>query len=144
MFKYAILTVLLSTAISISPGKHGYNWLTAREFKCLADNVYYEARGEPFAGQMAVARVTLNRLIHPKYPSSICGVVYQPKQFSWTLTRQRPPVGVAYEVAKEAAMRGVSYNTDALFYHSIKMKKPPTWAKTKTFINREGNHLFYV
>ena len=48
-----------------------------REFECLALNVYFESRGEPLAGQYAVAAVTLNRVVHPAFPDSICQVVMQ-------------------------------------------------------------------
>ena len=51
---------------------------------CLALNIYHEARGEPIEGQRAVASVTLNRTLDPRWPSTVCGVVYDPQQFSWT------------------------------------------------------------
>lgn len=52
--------------------------------QCLALNIYHEARGEPLNGQYAVAMVTLNRLKSRHYPNSVCGVVLQSRQFSWT------------------------------------------------------------
>src|SRR5919106_4678476 len=56
----------------------------ARHLDCLARNVYYEARGEPIAGQYAVAEVTMNRKASPRYPKTVCEVVYQKEAFSWT------------------------------------------------------------
>ncbi len=50
---------------------------------CLALNIYFEARSESFASQVAVAQVTLNRIESKKYPNDVCAVVKQPKQFSW-------------------------------------------------------------
>ena len=50
---------------------------------CLAMNVYWEARNQSIAGQVAVAQVTMNRVASPDYPNDVCGVVHQHKQFSW-------------------------------------------------------------
>jgi N-acetylmuramoyl-L-alanine amidase len=57
---------------------------TDEQLRCLAQNVYHEARGEQEAGQLAVAAVTLNRVRSPSYPNTVCSVVWQPWQFSWT------------------------------------------------------------
>lgn len=54
-----------------------------RQIECLAKNIYFEARGESRAGQMAVGQVTINRAKHDAYPPSICAVVKQRHQFSW-------------------------------------------------------------
>lgn len=53
------------------------------EVECLTKTIYFEARGEPVKGQMAVAWVTLNRVKHEKFPDTVCGVVHQPGQYSW-------------------------------------------------------------
>ena len=50
---------------------------------CLSLNVYFEARNQPVAGQVAVAQVTMNRVADPRYPDTVCEVVYDHKQFSW-------------------------------------------------------------
>jgi spore germination cell wall hydrolase CwlJ-like protein len=124
----------------------------------LAENVYHEARGEPLAGQYAVAEVTLNRVASPFYPSSICEVVHQQAwdrlrrrhvgAFSWTETKEtlRQPRGRgwrrAVEVATEAYERQAAPQLDgALFYHTTDIE--PEWAKTKTPIATIGNHVFY-
>ena len=52
-----------------------------KELHCLSLNVYHEARGEPIQGQLAVAYVTMNRLVSGRYPDSICNVVWQDRQF---------------------------------------------------------------
>src|SRR6185312_988713 len=49
----------------------------AKAEKCLADAIYFEARGEPIRGQMAVAQVVMNRVFSGRYPNNVCGVVYQ-------------------------------------------------------------------
>ena len=53
---------------------------------CLALAVYHEARGEPLIGQKAVAEVVMNRVASDRFPDTICGVVMQPKQFSFVST----------------------------------------------------------
>lgn len=56
---------------------------TAEDHVCLAKNIYFEARNESLKGRMAVALVTLKRVQDPRYPNTVCGVVYDNKQFSW-------------------------------------------------------------
>jgi spore germination cell wall hydrolase CwlJ-like protein len=105
------------------------------------DNVYYEARGETFTGQQMVAKVVLNRTKHPDYPDTICGVVYQPFQFSWTANKQPKPNPITYAKAKEAAYLAHQHPTTAIFFHNHKIK--PHWSKTRTVVAKEGNHVFY-
>ena len=52
------------------------------ELDCLAKNIYFEARGESLTGKIAVANVTMNRVEHHKYPSTVCGVVTQVKWYT--------------------------------------------------------------
>lgn len=115
-------------------------WLEANELKCLVDNIYYEARGEPLEGQIAVARVVLNRV--GVWAPTVCKVVYQPHQFSWTsnkikLLQDR----TAYEVAWRAAWMSRNYSLTATHYHSLKVS--PKWAKSLTKPTTIGNHVFY-
>lgn len=56
---------------------------TAEDRVCMAKNIYFEARNESLRGQMAIALVTLQRVKDPRYPNTVCGVVYDNKQFSW-------------------------------------------------------------
>ena len=108
-----------------------------KELQCLATNVYKEARGEPMRGQIAVARVTLNRAIYPK---TICGVVYEPHQFSWTKSYKQ----VVYDLtALNASI--IAYNaTDdfkATHYHNQSVK--PSWRKRLKEGVTINNHTFY-
>lgn len=73
------ITLLLATILSFSA-----NAGTKDELDCFAKAIYHEARGEPLTGQIAVGWVILNRVLSPAYPHSICDVVYQTNQFSWT------------------------------------------------------------
>ena len=140
MRKFIIIgTLVVST--QLSPGIHNITWITAKELKCLADNVYYEARGEPFEGQKMVARVVINRTLDEHYPSDVCAVVYQPYQFSWTLKKQKLPNIEQYEIAKLAVLEGLHHPTEAIFYHAERVR--PGWAKAKEFLEQQGKHRFY-
>jgi spore germination cell wall hydrolase CwlJ-like protein len=119
----------------------------ARSLDCLARNVYYEARGEPSAGQYAVAEVTMNRKASPRYPKTVCEVVYQKEAFSWTeLGVLEPPAGEAWlravKVAEEVyyqrrppTMHGVTH------FHATYVR--PDWSKERQRVARIGRHIFY-
>lgn len=120
---------------------------TKAEILCLAKNIYYEARGEPMRGKIAVAQVTLNRVTHrTEFDASICGVVYAKNQFSWTHERHREPKGEAWLEAQalaKAVLQGVAHlpNFRALYFHNLTVK--PRWNRTKELVARIGNHIFY-
>ena len=63
--------------------------ITNNDIQCLAANIYFESRGEPKRGQIAVAHVTINRKKNSAFPNTICKVVKQHKQFSWYNTKKR-------------------------------------------------------
>jgi len=119
-----------------------------RDLKCLAENIYHEARGEGINGMLAVANVTLNRVATTGFPSTVCGVVYQPYQFSWTLIRDQ--IGIyekaAYEqslaIAKYALTTAEDITGGALFFHSITIKRPK-WTKGYEEALVLNNHIFY-
>ncbi len=128
-----------------------------RNLACLARNVYFEARGEPAAGQRAVAEVTMNRKASGRYPDTVCGVVYQKNwdplrkryvgAFSWTEFDSLPaPEGEQWLQAWEIA-EAVYYDREprvldgAMFFHAVYIK--PDWAKSKKRLGRIGGHVFY-
>ena len=121
---------------------------TNAELLCLAKNIYYEARGEPMHGKIAVAQVTLNRVTHrTEFQSSICGVVYAKHQFSWTMESHREPRGEAWREAQaiaKAVIVGTAHlpNFKALYFHNLTVK--PRWNQTKELVARIGNHIFYA
>ena len=121
---------------------------TNAELLCLAKNIYYEARGEPMRGKIAVAQVTLNRVTHrTQFQSSICGVVYAKHQFSWTNERHKEPRGEAWREAKELAKAVVDGSVHlpdfkALYFHNLTVQ--PRWRKTRELVARIGNHIFYA
>jgi spore germination cell wall hydrolase CwlJ-like protein len=127
----------------------------AREQRCLAEAIYFEARSEPEAGQAAVAQVVLNRVNSGLYPSSVCGVVYQNRnrhlacQFSFACEGRslritepdswRQAVRVARQVTD-----GTTYLADigdATHYHANYVR--PFWAKRLKRMDRIGHHIFY-
>lgn len=144
MIRLAILLILIlpSSLYSVRPPDLLPN---VPELNCLISNVYYEARGESIEGKIAVALVTLNRLEHKNYPKTICDVVYQNKQFSWTNKYKYSEVSVReWEASAEAAItaylnRSILGYFDATHYHNFTVA--PNWKLKKvTTIN---NHIFY-
>jgi spore germination cell wall hydrolase CwlJ-like protein len=125
-----------------------------RALQCMTQAIYYEAGTEPEAGQRAVAQVVLNRVRHPGYANSICGVVYEGSerstgcQFTFTCDgalARRPVAGIwarAQRYAREAidgrAFREVGYATH---YHTLDVW--PYWGRTLTMTNMIGRHLFH-
>jgi spore germination cell wall hydrolase CwlJ-like protein len=128
-----------------------------RNLTCLARNVHFEARGEPVAGQLAVAHVTMNRKASGRFPNSVCDVVHQQNwdplrrryvgAFSWTELDSLPaPTAAEWEQAWKIAEavyygRELSNVEGALFYHATHIR--PEWAKFKRPITRIGKHVFY-
>jgi len=125
------------------------------EQKCLANGIYFEARGESVRGQAAVAQVILNRVRNPAYPNSICGVVYQNDswfnrcQFSFACDGRKKRIDnpVAYKTAQDIAMAvtagkifipevGSSTHYYAQYVH-------PGWARTMQKMTKIGLHIFY-
>ena len=125
-----------------------------RERRCLATAIYFEARGEPVRGQVAVAQVILNRVRSPLFPETICGVVYQGQmqkgcQFSFTCDghtdnpRNDDQWALAQDIAKQITagelwLPEVGYST---FYHANYVN--PRWAGSMSMIDKIGRHIFY-
>lgn len=121
----------------------------ATALECMALNIYHEARGESEEGQIAVAHVTVNRAEHSYFPNSICGVVWQDSQFSWTIdgrsdaANDREAYARAESIAEAVLLEHVDDPTDgALFYHATYIN-PPSWTRHMTVADRIGIHIFY-
>jgi spore germination cell wall hydrolase CwlJ-like protein len=124
-----------------------------RALLCLTQAVYYEAGFEPVDGRRAVAQVVLNRMRHPAFPKSVCGVVYQGSrspvcQFSFVCdgSLYRAPAPGAWREAKavaEAALVGYVESSvgSATHYHANYVA--PRWAPMLTKIAQLGAHIFY-
>jgi N-acetylmuramoyl-L-alanine amidase len=129
------------------------------DLRCLAENIYFEARGEPLKGQFAVAEVTLNRVASPHFPDTVCDVVHDVRwdarrkrrvaHFSWTMLQLKlgwTPGGDAWQQAMAVATnvydgRHTPVVPNALFFHATSVR--PYWAKSKRRIARIGDHIFY-
>ena len=120
------------------------------ELSCLATAVYFEAKGEPLEGQLAVAEVVENRAKSGRYPTSLCGVVKQKAQFSFVKAGGRFPTinpGCPYwkkaqAIARIAASKLASELTsDVLWYHADYVA--PTWRQGLSKVEKIGAHIFY-
>ena len=126
----------------------------ARAAECLAQAIWYEAASESEAGQRAVAQVVLNRVAHPAWPSSVCGVVYQGSdrstgcQFTFTCdgSLARRPSGASWARAQRIAAEALSGSVYApvglaTHYHTLWVN--PYWANSLDHIGSIGAHRFY-
>jgi len=124
-----------------------------RALLCLTQAVYYEAGFEPVAGRRAVAQVVINRMRHPAYPKSVCGVVYQSSpsrvcQFTFVCdgALNRPPETGAWRQAQAIAQAALAGYVDrsvgsATHYHADYVA--PRWAPLLTKVTQLGAHIFY-
>lgn len=122
--------------------------LDDEQLECLAGAVYFESKGEPLEGQLAVAEVIINRANSGRYPSSWCGVVTQKSQFSFvrggripSIPRGSPAWAKAVAIAQIAAKDlADSSASEAMFFHANYVS--PSWRGLKR-VARVGNHIFY-
>ena len=125
-----------------------------RALKCLAEAVYYEAGFEPVEGQRAVAQVVINRLRHPIYPKTVCGVVYQGAElatgcqftFACDGSLARPPSEAAWRQARKVAEEALNGRVakdvgEATHYHADYVV--PYWLPSLFKVAKVGAHIFY-
>lgn len=120
---------------------------------CMTEAIYYEAANESLAGKRAVAQVILNRVAHPAYPSSVCGVIYQGWQdpvcqFSYTCdgSLARPHVAHLWRQSRDVAKAALTGYVEksvgtATHYHADYVL--PYWAYRLDKVHVEGRHIFY-
>ena len=156
----ALASEQLAYARSTAPVTGGFASGTAvavsdKELWCLATAVYFEARGESYRGQVAVAQVVLNRVKDRRYPNTICGVVFQNQsrrnscQFSFACDGIPEVINdsKSWAQAEDIAQRftsGELYLTevaDATHYHATYVS--PAWAPRMTKVTQVGLHVFY-
>lgn len=144
-----ILSVFLTQQINAQEG----------ELTCVAKAIYFEARSEPFLGQLAVANVIQNRVKSKRFPNTHCGVVYQAKKINGKVVRNkcafsfycdgkvekvedRKAYAVAQAIAK-LAMGGVyvDITRKATHYHATYVL--PSWAGKLKYLGKIGRHRFY-
>lgn len=135
------------------------------ELLCLAKNIYYESGAEPTEGKLAVAQVTMNRVEHPNFPKTVCGVVKQQAtvkskseweydkkvcQFSWVcqgkkiIKKESDNWQESVMIAEMFLTRNTSYDKfqdDVLFFHEKHL--PFNWKHKYTKVATIGNHIFY-
>ena len=118
------------------------------EWQCLAQAIYFELRGEPLAGQVAVAEVVLNRVDDRRFPKTVCGVTNQGCQFSYAcdgnsdamksaLARQRSEKLASLMLAGRAR----SLTDGATYFHTRSVR--PDWSRRFTRTTTIGHHIFY-
>ncbi len=125
----------------------------SRDLDCLAQAVYYEARGETAAGQAAVAQVVLNRVRHPAFPKSVCAVVFQGArssacQFAFVCNgaTHRPTETLAWRRAEDIAARALKGAVmadigEAVSFHTA--RSPTGWGPGMQKVAQIGAHVFY-
>ena len=120
------------------------------EQDCLANAVYFEARGESLEGQLAVAEVVMNRAASGRYPGSLCAVIVQPAQFSFVHRGHIPQADRASEAWRRAvgiarvAVQGMAPRllpSSCLWYHANYVS--PSWGRRLAETTRIGLHIFY-
>jgi spore germination cell wall hydrolase CwlJ-like protein len=119
------------------------------EQDCLAKAVYFESRGEPIEGQLAVAEVVMNRAASGRYPAKLCDVITQKAQFSFIRNGRFPTPDAGSEAWRKAvAVATIARDklvstlpTDVLWYHAEYVA--PAWAKRLDKAAQIGLHIFY-
>lgn len=116
------------------------------DLTCLAGAIYFESKGEPLSGQLAVAEVIINRAKSGRFGSSICGVIKQRGQFSFVRGGQIPAVANNRDYRTAVAVAQVALGDDwaspapnALYFHARRVA--PSWRMQK--VAAIGNHVFY-
>jgi spore germination cell wall hydrolase CwlJ-like protein len=157
----ASLLTLSITPISAADAKGLFTAEERPQMWCLAQNIYYEARGSNRADRMAVADVVINRVQHTYYPNTICKVVHQGQQyadgqmirhkcqFSWYCDGKSdwPKDMDAWVEAQQIAYNMVVFNDargiteGSTHYHATYVS--PNWAKDFALVGRIGVHIFY-
>ena len=165
-FNGAVIAAMVAVGVvgvTEARAEHRLASISEEERECLARNVYFEARSETIQGQVAVAWVTLNRMESPRFPNSICGVVYQARtdsrgnpirhqcQFSWYCDGRSDRIRnqrawedaqlIADVVLLDWARAKNSPVQNATYYHADYVN--PSWARDFTRVAQVDTHIFY-
>jgi hypothetical protein len=150
--------VILDTSpviqLGAAPGGGDLDGRGRREVDCLTQAVYYEARSESLSGQQAVAQVVMNRTRDPRFPGSVCGVVFEQTgaratcQFSFACdgSMDRPTEPAAWDLAHSVAVQalhGFTFQPMRLATHYHADYVSPYWRRSLSRIGRIGHHIFY-
>lgn len=120
--------------------------ISKQQLECLSKAAYFESKGESDAGMLAVIHTTLNRVKDARFPNTICGVVHQKSQFSWTKYNPKIKEKEQYERAKRLSQEAVAGkhkdNTKgALYFVHVKINR--NWLEKLTYTCTIGNHKFF-
>lgn len=154
-----------SPAITLEPLRLSFEHLTEeqqQEVRCLAHNIYFEARSEPIEGQLAVANVTLNRVQSNLFPGSICEVVQQRRrnvcQFSWWCNSRLQQRSINNQIANREIYKDIKrmavdivtgqknimdITEGALFYHAQYVERRKLGSMQLVHTATIGQHIFY-
>lgn len=121
--------------------------ISRADLDCMAEALYHEARGEGRQGQMAVAEVILNRVDSGAFPRTVCGVINQPSQFSYTIGGAKPIRNkAAYLRAQDIAAEALAgaprqLTGGATYFHTPAVS--PSWSRRFQRTVQIGRHIFY-
>ena len=145
---FAVMTVLNQAMTTLGLDKS--DLYDRQEIHCGSQNVYFESQGEPGLGMVAVSQVVINRVKDKRWPDTICEVVWQNKQFSWTHDGKSDRIPLASTYQRRLWMKSVymfliahteeDVTNGATHYHSIKVD--PWWASSMKVTAHIGNHIF--
>jgi hypothetical protein len=124
--------------------------LSQQDKNCMIRNVFFEAGSEPYAGKIAVAHVTWNRVRSGQWGNTVCQVVHAPNQFSWTAessARHRAPYGPHWETTRQAVYdfidgQRVNGLDRSMNFHAVHVR--PEWARSDRRVAKIGGHVFYA
>lgn len=114
------------------------------EIDCMIKNMYYEAATQPERGILAVGYTVVNRVKDERWPSDVCGVIYQKDQFSWTSGNTLKPISSKqYNRLKPLAKLVLSTPSPitSTHYHAVYVK--PYWSTSMRKLHKIGDHIFY-
>lgn len=156
----AIAAPVIDNPIIVDDISHKMESLNPEDVMCMSMNIYFEARGEPLAGKIAVANVIINRMETQEYPNRVCAVIKQDRQFSW----YKAPGGAAQVVLYDRKGAIIEKNLEAWaesqmvavmvlsgkvqdlsqgathFYNPQRSR--PAWRRHYDVVARIGNHVF--
>ena len=145
-FTMVAFTTAPVTAISSDKvHKSNIRQLSKKELRCAAENIHFEARNQGFEGQLAVAAVANNRTLDARFPPTLCRVIYQKGQFSWTDEgHAKLPDSVLKKYYQVAILATDTYNdptNGALYFHNLSVK--PKWARKMEMKRHIKDHKFF-
>ena len=146
ILKYAVIVLSVTLTATLHAGSYDSTQaqkLSNKQIECLSKVAYHEAKGESDKGMLAVIHTTLNRVKDNRFPKTVCGVVYQKSQYSWTKynpkVKEQEQYARAERLAKEVVDGKHKDNTyGALFFNSLHRKPSGTVCTV-----RIGGHSFY-